>query len=281
MAKPTLTYGHGFLDDCDDTTGWDETEDGNTATLTVDDGDVFNINVTNSVGNKVAYYSYPDEGGAPDIDIFTATFTKFLARYRTSDASIKAKIELVFGDASTQTVLAETSSTTWKEVSVTTTTGKTLDHIRLFGNQATGDVYYDFVLVYKGIFTFPFVSELEQLELENKTAFLEAPSRVGDIPQYLGAKSPIIQVSGVMNTAAAWGTPDGQYLLDAWKNVYSDPWQWYTSDLICCKVVPTKFIISKVKDRRQRVYDFFMRKYDLSSGDADSWTVDNFSWFGL
>jgi len=249
--------------------------------MTVDDGDFFNINVSASAGNKIAYYSYPNEGGAPDIDISTTIFTKFLARYKTSDSSIKAKIELVFSDASTQVVLAETSSTTWATVSATTTTAKTLDHIRLFGNQATGDVYYDFVLVYHGIFTFPFVSELEQLELENKTAFLESPNRVGDIPQYLGAKSPVIQVGGVMNTATAWGTPGGEYLLEAWLHTFDDPWQWYTSDLICCKVVPLKFIISKVKGRRQRVYDLFLRKYDLSSGDATLWKDEDLAWLGL
>jgi len=101
-----------------------ETEDGNTAALTVVDGDIFKIEVTASVGNKVAYYSYPDEGGAPDIDILSTTYPKALFRYKTSSTSIKAKIVLVFSSG-TQTILDETSSTSWTTGTANITTAKT------------------------------------------------------------------------------------------------------------------------------------------------------------
>ena len=267
MTKPTLTYGHKYLDDCDSLTGWSADhahEDGQTATMTVLHGDIFNINVTVSAGNKICYYEY-------NLNDFDCNIYPYLGiRYTTSSSTIKAKVVAVYTIGPNKTVLAETDNTDWTVVFPTQTTGKIMDKIRIYANQDTGDVYFDFFLACRGIFTFPFVSELEQLTLENNLPVLDSPARLGQIPQYLGAKSPLILVSGLMDTNADWGTPKGKYLMWTWFQAHSDSWQWYTSDLIDCKVTPQKLIISKIRDRRQRVYDFFLKKYDLSSGDNES-----------
>jgi len=271
MAKPTITYGHGFMHDCDSTTGWVETEDGQTAALTTD-GDVFKIDVTISAGNHIVYYTYD----MPNIS--STTYSKALFRYRTSSSHIKAKIELVFSDASTQTILAETDSTVWKEGTATITAAKTIDHVRLYANAYVGDVYYDFILLHKGTFTFPFVSDSEDLELENNIGYLKVPKRQGNITQNMGADSPFIRLSGIMDTASAWGTIPGAYLMTVWAK--TDVWQWLTTDLgFNGKVTCPHLKISKVANMDgKRQFTFEMRKYDLIDG-AD-WTSYE-DWMGV
>jgi len=146
----SVTYGHGFLDDCTDDTlsDWTEVEDGNVGAFTSVYDDYFKLDITSSGGNKVYYLWH-------SVDISPSVYPKFVYRYKTSNTNIKAKIEAVFTGGN-QDILSESSSTTWVTGSATLDTDKGgLQWIRLYANQATGQVYYDFVLVCKGIFTFP------------------------------------------------------------------------------------------------------------------------------
>ena len=98
----TLTYGYrnAYFTDCDSTTGWVETEDGLTCALTVDNRDYLKLDATVAVGNKTAYYTYNFT------DFSSNTYPKFLARYKTSDNSIKAKIVLDLFAGSGSTLIA-------------------------------------------------------------------------------------------------------------------------------------------------------------------------------
>jgi len=132
------------LDDCTDDTvsTWVESEDGNVGSFTCEHDDYFKINITSSSGNKTYYIE--DNIGY----VSPSVYTTFLYRYKTSDTNIKAKIVAVFASGN-QTILSETSSTTWVKGSATLDTDKgSLTRIRLYANQATGQVYYDFVLVF-------------------------------------------------------------------------------------------------------------------------------------
>lgn len=281
MTNPTITHNQGYFDDCHDTTGWTETEDGNTCALTVDNDDFFNLDVTVSAGNKIAYYSYPDEGGASNIAISTNTYPYAICRYKTSDDNIKAKIEFVFSDATTQTVLDETSSTNYATVAVVPTTAKTLDHVRLYANQATGHVYYDFVLMCQTNFTFPFVAPGGiWYRGHNRYPDIPIPSRIGNIPQYGGADSPFIEMTGTMDTNTDWGTPNlGDKLYQIHRQSCTNPWQWFTSDLVNCKVVMVDWEVGQLAETPvQRVWRILLKQVSRSGGQGGH--HDYLDWFG-
>ena len=278
MTKPSLTYGHGYCTDCDSTTGWAEVEDGNTGTHTIRDNTFFKLAVSNSAGNKI-YFVY----NTSDIDISSSVYTKAAFRYVCSSTSIKAKIVLEFDDATFQTLLGETGVTSLTYGTADITAAKTIDHVRLHANQATGNVYYDFLLLHKGTFTLPFASDTEELELLNNYAYIKIPGRVGNITQYLGADSPIIRLSGIMDTGTGWhgaGSADGFDLMTIWKQMHSDPFQWLASDLINCQVTMPSFKISKVAGSKvARKWTLEARHYSLGTGDESIWT--GLSWLGL
>jgi len=274
MTNPTITYSHGFLTDCDSATNWTETASPTlTSTgLTVLYNDIFKLTGTASTAGQYTYWEY-------DLtNISSDTFTKFLIRYKTSASStgLGAKVELVF-TSGTQIILDTSFSTVWKVASGTITKGKTIDKIRLYAVSdaaSSGEyVLYDFILLCKGTFTFPQCDDVS-IDLTNVYADLTPPTRVGDVTQYLAMNSPIIRLTGKIDVDTSnWGSPYGEYLLYIWREACSDPWQWFTSDLINCKVTPRAFHISQSSDSKAlRVWNCELRKYDKSSGAETTWS---------
>jgi hypothetical protein len=161
---------------------WKIVEDGQTLdTPTCENGDILALTASGTGGNADGYLQ-----NFTDIDISTAIYTKIYWRYKCSNATVKAQIVVEFSDTNTQTVLSEANSTSWTTGSATLTTSKTLDHIRLHANADTGTVYYDYVLVCKGAFTFPNAESITVVPSSDliRTAY---PARVGRAPQTMGA----------------------------------------------------------------------------------------------
>lgn len=296
----TITYGSRFTSDCIATSetweglagDWDETEDGNTCALTVLKGDFFQLNVTVSAGNKIAYYSYPDEGGGDplaDLDISRILFPKIAFRYKTSDTNIKAKIDVIYDDPLTQTVLAETSSTTWAYGTADLEMGTNIDHIRLYANQATGYVFYDFVMICEGVFTFPHVApDGVWLWFPYKRAKLDVFGRDGGILQKGGMDTPRIEMGGTMEHGETWGgslLTYGEYLLRVLRGMkggYREPWQWLQIEDFGFKVIPAPkgLGLGLIPDTQaQRKWSMDFEVYSLSSLGEDD--VDNLQWAGV
>jgi hypothetical protein len=278
VTAPTITHNQGYLFDCETITDWGETEDGNTGSVT-SDGNILDVNISASAGNKTYYWDNDN-----DIDISMTTYDLAVFRYKTSDSSIKAEIVLEFDDATTQTLLAETSSTTWTWGTAVPTTGKTLDHVRFHADQATGHVYYDFILFCKGQFTFPAVSMREHLLLPESGVNLKIPGRVGNLFQNLGPDSPVITLEGDMEQWQTWnvgGTPTyGEPFYYIWQDSRSEPFQWFTSDLINCKVCnPRMEIWKEAGSKTQRKFRIVFHKYSKTSGDDTDW--GGLAWMGL
>ena len=267
----SLTYGHGKLYDFESVTGWTEHEDGNTASFATD-GDVTTITVTVSAGNKTYYMDNDDNLG-----LSTSTYTKILGRYKTSDTNIKAEVVLEFSDAATQTVLAETSSTTWQTFSATITTAKTLDHIRLHADQATGTVEYDFVLVYQADFTFP-SNQPEEMTFNPcppRIAFLDVPGRSGDITQGLATHSSTVDMICDLDIGTwtrASNPADyikGEVFIDIAHNLKDEPWQWFDSEYEQFKATLTDCRFVRRGDRHLLYVTF--TEYRLGSAAAEEW----------
>jgi len=228
------TYGTAFAYDCDRVTGgiegvWAETEDGTTGAfdVTTSRGHLY-LNVTVCAGNEVYYVS-----NGTNLGLASTIYTKIMWRFKTSDTSIKAKIIIEFNDASTQEVLADTSSTTWQVGSATITPGKSIDHIRFHADHATGQVYYDWVMLFKAFFYLPNVVNVS-FEPSSRNISLPVPGRVTSEPQNLGADSTTVVLTcdtDVEPTAYSWlrsgDTDNADVFLDILHNQSTDgPWQY-------------------------------------------------------
>ena len=257
-----LTYGHGWVTDCDDPTGpsgtWAKTENGQTlAALTVINDDVFDIEATGSAGNKIGHYSNPTALGLSSL-----VYTKILFRYKCSNANVKAKIELAFAEGlPNQVVLAETNETTWHKGSVTVTTSKTIDHVLLFCNAAVGHVYYDFVLICMGEFEFPNAAA-HNLRANPRNASLVPPGKVGDHNQNLGCDPAMVMFTcdlSVGTNTLSWkrtlpaDTIDGEVFMDISHNAKSEPFQWLEMDDKEFKVVLDDMEFQMIEGKLQLV----------------------------
>ena len=202
-------------------------EDGNALSPSVSDG-ILDIEVIASAGNKVGYLT-----NRTNLGINTSLFTKILFKYKTS-GSAKAKIVCTDGAAYAQTVLADTASTTTSVVgSATLTATQTLDHIYLYANTGTGHVYYDWIMVYAGDFTFPNAVDIrfKPSSRNVRTGSLRVPSS----SQNLGGDSTVdIDCDLDMETASYdWtrllDTDKDEVFLDVLHNQSVDaPFQWLT-----------------------------------------------------
>ncbi len=237
----TLSYTAGFIYDGDRLTSgaegdWTLNAGGSTATqdITYAPGHL-RLDITNFVDDV-----YTING--TNIDKSTTLYGRIRLRYRTT-SNATAKVILVFDDASTQTVLSETAASTFKVLDTTITTAKTLDHIKLYACDGTGSVYYDFIQVYKGNFTFPNVASLT-FTPPSRNLRIPAPSRIGNIPQNLGADDATIELTcnlDVETDTYSWkrdGDVDaGDIFLDVCHNHGTlQPFQWLVWGNKQCKV---------------------------------------------
>ncbi len=286
MTKPTVTFGHGILDDCNKLTGltygdWTETDSGALLSSVVSVDDYFVL--TRSAGATEAYLSYPSEAGANNLGLSSSVYTKIFYRYKTSNSSIKAKIVLVFSDATIQTVLAETSNTTFTAGSVTITSAKTIDHIRLYANSAAGTVTYDFVLICKGNFTFPNTEFGTEFTPPARYADIEIPSRITDVTQNLGSPSATWTAScnlDVANATDDWKRPQGtvtpktdyvkgEVFMDIVHNSYQEPFQWLDTGKHQFKVTLRIPSFPELSD--SHTLDLTFKEYSRSSKTNESY----------
>jgi len=275
VTVPKITYGHGYFNDGDDASEWTETESSLTA--------------ADDAGDEYAHY------WATVPNVSSNTYPTFAILWKTSDSSnaLGARVSLNFDDATDQTILGASApqfSTSWEFTTGTITPGKTIEKIRLWADDypntiAAGEssVLYDFVMLCRGTFTFPY-AHVHSLQISNRYADIIIPGRVGDIQQYLGMESPTIRLSGDMKHGiGTWGgslITYGEFLYRLFHEAHNDPCQWFDSDLIKCKVTPRDFNISQEKDSgAQRTWELLLKHYSLSSGVESEW--NNTQWFGF
>lgn len=229
MAKENvkISYGHGRLYDGKESelSLFTKVENGQTlAALASVKDDVFDIEATVSVGSKVGYYY-----NTANLGLSTTSFKKIRVRYKCSNGSVMAGVMVVFSDAVTQVILNNTNSTTWKVISATLTTGKTLDHIELFCNEAVGHVYYDFALVYKDDFTLPNTRFSRRFSVPMRNARQQPPSMFGAVSQQLGSELAIVELQVDLDNGTwtrAGDSLPGQVFLDIAQNADVEDWQW-------------------------------------------------------
>jgi len=240
LTKPIITFGHGVQIDCNRISG------GTEGTWIEEEAYAANGTVEPIYDE---YFDLENTGGAVDYGIYnntnlslnTTLYKYILIRYKTSSTNIKAKVIAEFSDTSTQTLLEETSSTTYTVVSKALTTSKTLDHLHLWANNATGHIYYDFVFVFKNVFTFPNTEFGKYWIPPARNIDIEIPSRVTNITQNLGAPSARFECScdldlGTWKRLIANGYDaddyvNGQVFDEISHNSYQNAWNWLNTGM--------------------------------------------------
>lgn len=309
MTAPTISYGHGFLDDCSSTTGWTETESGLAATLAVENDDIFKI--TGTMDNAADEYVTYEK----DItNISTDLYPKLLVRWKTTlaAAGLQAKINAVYTVGNTSTTLG--FSTAWTTTTIDLTAGKTLDKIQLIADDnpdstATGTdyIYFDFIMVCKGVFTFPYISGKVHFEQENVYAEPPISSRIGRPDQYMGMNNSDIVLDGKIDintgycsdssfttqatceaagkTWIAWSgatrTAAGvycEYLRLIMQEAASSPFQWFTSNIFKGKVTPRRIVLDQ-DGESLLAWQFYLKQGSRSGGQLATW--DNLQFWGV
>jgi hypothetical protein len=186
-TAPTFDYGIAFIYEGDRLTGGAEGD----WTLTVGSGSTCsqaissynNLVLTQTVFSNDSY-SYNDE----NLGLSSTAYYKYRVRFKTT-GNAKARIDITFSDASSETVMAETASVgAYTTVVGGITTGKTIDHINLYICDGTGTVTYDFFEIFTDIYTMPNCTLLEPPIMIND-AIIDVPGRVGSVDQSLGSQS--------------------------------------------------------------------------------------------
>jgi len=210
--------------------------------------------------------------------------TKYWVRGRVSaytSITTQPKGTQTWTEDSTQTVVGDPNpvfSTAWAVASGDITSGKNIGKIRVYADDypdtldsGTHHVYYDFILLFKDLFTFPALSGSLELEVANTYADIPIPSRLVDVTQYLGAPAALVRLEGEMDSNTSWGTPDGQYLYLIMQEACSDPWQYFTSDMANFKITPRIFRLRQDHAAKApRTFYFEAKEYRASSGSTES-----------
>lgn len=270
------------MNDMDDATYWgsaNNSADPLTDVSMSSDGDIITIagKADNDPANEYVYYR------KSGLSISTDIHPKFIVRFRTSVASVglAAQVTVNFSGGGSQQLLGANPqfSLGWTTISGTLTAGKTISSVDIYADDYPDSlsdsveytVEYDFILFYARILTFPFISDSVGLKISNVYADHQIPGRGGNISQYLGLDSPLLILRGKMDENTGWHgdtTLDGGGLYEVTREMFQNPWQWLTSDLINCKVTIRNFeIVQDATASAQKTWELTLKKYDLISSN--------------
>lgn len=278
----TVTYGHGYLTDCNDTTGWTEARNNMIdadATLEVIYDDEFRITAIFDNGATGENCSY-----TKDItDISSDVYTKYLLRYKTSESANGAHAGCVLTFSSgTQTILDNAYSTSWKLASGDITTGKTITHVAFTadddGTDGTFYVYYDFLLLYKDDFTFPSGQPTSiEFRPNPRYALLASPARLTDITQSLGNRSAEISMECDLDIGTWTRTGDdvdAEVFYDIAHNSVDEPFQWLDTENEQLKVTLEEPVIKRLStgDSVSRILNLTWREYSRKDKSTETCT---------
>lgn len=283
MVSLTHQWSSGSTD-CDDATGWAETESSLTCALSVDNSTYFKLEGTpNDAGNEYALYEM-DSG----ISVSTNLFPSFMIRWKTSasGSGLGAQVKIVYDDASSENLLESSGvpqySTAFTLTTGTLAAGKTVDKIQFLANDypdsvasGTYQVYYDFLLFYSGAFTLPNTAYGLSLDLPPKEAIIGIPGRDTDVTQNLGTENAVARI-GCDLTQGNWkrsgDTIDGEVFLEMWHERSSDPWQWLDTGEHQFKVTvhPTfnRDVVGRAAGHR---LDLVLKEYSLGDKSEETY----------
>lgn len=302
MTNPSITHTHGYLIDTITVADWTESRTlmgVGDAELSVLYDDVIQIKaVSDSTGElEECWYSL-----TTPIAVSPIVYPKLLFRWKTSDPSLGfgAKIRIKYATGPTyQTVLGESSpeySTTWKIGTADLLQDKG-DITNIFFHAAedaadnpngTYYVYYDFLLIHAGTFTFPNVAHDLDFRPPPRYAIIPIPGRVGDITQNLGSELATVTCSCDLDRGdeaftdtlvSKWKRPQGEETKTDYVNgevfveiahrSYTEPFQWLDTGKHQFKVTLDDPVFRYAKTGT--ILDLLFREYRRSSASNETY----------
>lgn len=182
-TAPTFAYTIGFTCECDRLSGGTE----GTWTLSAGAGSTCTQEINserNLYLNQTVFSADSSTVNGTSLGLSSTLYGRVRIRYKTS-GNATAKVILGF-DVGTQTVLAETASSTFTVVDVAVTAAKTINTITLYCCDGTGTVTYDFIQIYSGNYILPNVAQMTP-PFTSKDVVVGMPSYSGDPSQGLGS----------------------------------------------------------------------------------------------
>lgn len=188
---PSFSYGDDWIYEGDRTSGgvegtWTLTTGGGSTTTQAVNSD------NNLVLDHTVHVADSSTVNGTNLGLSTTVYPYLRYRYRTT-GNATAKIIVTFSDAATQTILAETASTTWATAQVTLTAAKTVDHVTLYVCDGVGSAIYDFININKGTYIYPNALTLEETFTVND-ASIPVPGRQGEVTQALGTSLSEVRI---------------------------------------------------------------------------------------
>lgn len=242
-----------------------------------------------ATGLRQVSFTVPSDWGNLSVDGVQAYWIRGRVSAYTSitDQPLGTRVRIDDGD---QTLLPTSGDTPqfstdarWQVTTGSFTTNKTIERLQIHADDepdtidsGSFDVEIDFLMIHIGTFTFPYHSGSEALRVEPLKVTISIPGRVGGVRQNLGLNSPILVLQGNMDTNTSWGSPPGEKLFQIAFESYHEAFQWFTSDLINCKMAINRFEIKKdPSSRKKRVWELELEKVDTHCGSAE-WVWDYF-----
>lgn len=309
MTTPTLSYGHGWLEDFLTATvsaNWHAEAGapdltGKTFTNLYLDRGV--IACAAAASGENCYWTYYDEGGASNIGKSTTTYTKILIRWGTSVSAtglgfmVKAVYsggggsQWIIGDGTTPAY--STSGFTTTSVTLTPAVAANLDHIRLYAvsekNANSESIAIDFILVYKDVFQFPDLKGGIEQQFQNNYGRTKIALRKGNNTSYLGCSDSPFHIYGDISyedsltypaASPSWRDGSmsrswliyGQFVRELVDTADTNPWQWMTSNLADCKVTVDGGTLRQIKtDDDILWFEMYLYEFRQSSSSSETY----------
>ncbi len=295
MALPIITCGFGIRDDYVDAS----LSTLNSASVTTDtftsDGDIltWNVTMTNPSNGDVAVI-YRAVSGPDPSKYSVATVRCNVTAWPSSNFQLRQWVASTpSGTTDTgQNSLANTSNlnqylaTNFPLTNERGLTNNTINEIGFEILCVTGGagtfnftILLDFIYVYKELLTFPSVRQPITLRKRRNVVEIPILQREGGVQQDLGSMSADISVGGhLINTINGLGQWTNTYTADQWwyiltglvhetGTVQADgnpTWQWFQSDQIQAKVLPTDWLPQEPMGRVQFWdYALQLKKFDI------------------
>lgn len=285
-----LSWGHGWLTDCDDVADWALQQMGgiqNVAFTPLYD-DYFKLSGTlQDIIDEKLYAERNIEASG----ISTTLYPTVLTRWKTSAAAngLGAQVQLVYTDATTQYLLGGNASdstpqfsTSWKTTTTTLLPGKTIQKIRFYADDwpdsatvGAHQVYFDFLLFCRGIMTFPYVNEAYEVNLpEDHRPKIPIINRVGDVTQWTGQGLATVHARGTMDTRVGWKGPNsivGEALLSMKHQTSAEPFQWFADGRYKFKVTPETPFNVELTAKAEGKFDLIFAEYRKSNAQHEEY----------
>ena len=278
----TITYGHGYLNECNATGTLADT--GADGTQTIAYGDRLELfGRANAAGNEYCEVTYDPTNVSPVL------YPHYLVRWMTTATAapgMGANCFVTYTDASTEflvgTLTAPAFNAQWTVTSGTLSppAGESIDTLTFMISDSpdalddgtTGYAYFDFALVYAGTFTLPNVAHGMHWTPGVRDVYLPVPGRVTDITQRLGSEGATCTLGCDLDqgawTATGYANYPGELFDFIAHRSYTEPWQWVTG-LKERSMKATVHPAFTYEGGRQRL-DLELREYSLGTKSVDT-----------